>query len=463
MVYCAAWGCSNRSEKTSSHPVTALSRMKMEEYQRAISFLQDIVHLFREIKIGPKGWWKPVQPGVIMATTSILAIQEEMLSRGHKFVLTSRFTQDCLENTFSCVRSKNPVPTPVEFHHALRIISVGQFLTTINSGSYQEDDSSFLADFLDRVEEKVTPSVRVEELTMVDRAAPDLTKTEKCILFYLAGYIVHKVIKFSSICGNCKTATQHSDDSPVEENSMLLKFKEYKSGALCHPSQDVYDIIHHIEELFRTKAGSSLMELPNAVSVLEKEALAHSSRLPSCCGVKEKIMRRFIRLRLQIEAKKIHNDRKKHLKDGHLGSKSQSKKMKSVNINASSQPPPAISLLFTSQHHYPSTISLLLPSHLLQYRYYLPANITTPPPTCIERTSLLHLQSNKRQPCWGQCSCMAPTTVLTIALLLAGLALTPLDMAKESVVDILSQRMSKLLIHEFDDFITEDPEFWGCV
>ncbi|KAM3598762.1 uncharacterized protein V6R79_022247 [Siganus canaliculatus] len=235
------------TRQTSSQKVT----------KRAISFLQDIVHLFREIKIGPKGWRKPVQSGVIMATTSILAIQEEMLSRGHKFVLTSRFTQDCLENTFSCVRSKNPVPTPVEFHHALRVISVGQFLTTINSGSYQEDDSSFLADFLDRVEEKVTPSVRVEELTMVDRAAPDLTKTEKCILFHLAGYIVHKVIKFSSICGNCKTATQHSDDSPVEENSMLLKFKEYKSGALYHPSQDVYDIIYHIEELFKTKAGSA--------------------------------------------------------------------------------------------------------------------------------------------------------------------------------------------------------------
>lgn len=65
-----------------------------------------------------------------------------------------------------------------------------QFLTTIKSGSYQEGDSSFLADFLDRLEENVTPSVRVEQLTVLDRAAPDLVKTEKCILFHLAGYIV---------------------------------------------------------------------------------------------------------------------------------------------------------------------------------------------------------------------------------------------------------------------------------
>ncbi|KAF3835870.1 hypothetical protein F7725_028428 [Dissostichus mawsoni] len=33
-----------------------------------------------------------------------------------------------------------------------------------------------------------------------------------------------------------------------------------------------------------TKTGSSLMQLPNAVGVLEKEAQALSSRLPSCCG-----------------------------------------------------------------------------------------------------------------------------------------------------------------------------------
>ncbi|KAJ4924014.1 hypothetical protein JOQ06_000256, partial [Pogonophryne albipinna] len=69
---------------SSRHPITALSRLKMEEYQKAIIVLQNIVHLFRGIKIGQKGGWKPVQTGVIMATTSILAIQEEMLTQGHR-------------------------------------------------------------------------------------------------------------------------------------------------------------------------------------------------------------------------------------------------------------------------------------------------------------------------------------------------------------------------------------------
>ncbi len=297
---------------SSHHPITALSRVKMEEYEKAIIFLQDIIHLFHGMKIGHKGVWKPVQKGVIMATKSVLGIQEEMLTRGHRFVLTSRFTQDCLENTFSCVRSKNPIPTPVEFHHALRIISVGQFLTTIRSGNYQEDDSSFLADFLDTVEKNVTPSVRVEQLMVENRTAPDLTKTEKCILLHLAGYIVHKLIRFASICGKCKTATQHTDDNPAGDNSILVNLKEFKAGALCRPSQEAYDLTQQIEKLFRTKTSSYLMELPNAVDVLEKEAQSLSSRLPTCCEVQEKISKRFIRLRLRIEAKKIRNDRKKH-------------------------------------------------------------------------------------------------------------------------------------------------------
>ncbi|KAJ4949703.1 hypothetical protein JOQ06_021212 [Pogonophryne albipinna] len=70
---------------SSRHPITALSRLKMEEYQKAITVLQNIVHLFRGIKIGQKGGWKPVQTGVIMATTSMLAIQEEMLTQGHRY------------------------------------------------------------------------------------------------------------------------------------------------------------------------------------------------------------------------------------------------------------------------------------------------------------------------------------------------------------------------------------------
>ena len=54
--------------------------------------------------IGGKPDWKPVQTGVILSSASILGLAEDLLQPTN-FLLTSRFTQDCLENLFSCVRA----------------------------------------------------------------------------------------------------------------------------------------------------------------------------------------------------------------------------------------------------------------------------------------------------------------------------------------------------------------------
>ncbi|CAM4569919.1 unnamed protein product [Leuciscus chuanchicus] len=161
---------------SSRHPVMALSPHKIEEYQKAIKFLQDTIQLFSGLK--------PVQTGTVMATSTILLIQQDMLAQRHMFVLSSRFTQDCLENLFSCIGQRNPVPTPVELHQALRSVSIGQFLATVKSGSYQEDDNRLLADFLDTKQPFPSPGLRVEEL-MERRAAPDHTKTKTSALFQI--------------------------------------------------------------------------------------------------------------------------------------------------------------------------------------------------------------------------------------------------------------------------------------
>ena len=162
---------------SSRNVVTALSHFKMEEYDKAISFLQDSIHLFRGLKIGPQGSWKPVQTGLVMATTTILEIQHDLLSQGHKFVLTSHFTQDCLENTFSSIRLRNSVPTPVEFQYALWVVTVGQFLSPVHTGSYLEDGSDHLADFLDTQNSTCSPPevLRVEQLVDLT-SPPDITK-----------------------------------------------------------------------------------------------------------------------------------------------------------------------------------------------------------------------------------------------------------------------------------------------
>ncbi len=137
-------------------------------------------------------------------------------------------------------------------------------------------------------EKSASPSLRLEKL-LEHRSIPDLTKTETCALYHLTGYVVNKVVRYSNICEECKKAVQHNDDNPEGEYSILLKLKEFKPGVLCRLSQEVFDVVRKIEELFRTRTSATFMELPNAMDLLEREASTLDSRLPSCHDVQKKI------------------------------------------------------------------------------------------------------------------------------------------------------------------------------
>ncbi|CAJ1057940.1 hypothetical protein AALO_G00089630%2C partial [Xyrichtys novacula] len=259
---------------SSRNVATALSLFKMEEYEKAIHFLQDSIHLFRGLKIGHLGSWKPVQTGLVMATRVILEVQQDLLSKGHKFVLTSRFTQDCLENTFSCIPQRNPVPTPAEFHYALRAVTVGQFLTTVPTGNYLDDGSDHLADFLDSKRSSCSPPPVVCLEQLDDPASlPDFTKKEFCVLYHLAGYIVKRVIG-CSLCEECQSSLIENENA--SERDVLLRLKEFKREA----SDEVFTLIQSVEQLIPVTSVDSLMESTNAVAMLEQAAMKLDSNLP---------------------------------------------------------------------------------------------------------------------------------------------------------------------------------------
>lgn len=129
---------------SSRSPVVALSRLNPEKYNETIEFLKDIMDLFRNIKIGNKSTWKPCQTGVLLATQSILELQFVL-----KFLLTSRFTQDCLENLFSSIRSIQPIPNALQFKNNLKLVCVAQYLRNVSNSNYDQDDREFLGDLLD--------------------------------------------------------------------------------------------------------------------------------------------------------------------------------------------------------------------------------------------------------------------------------------------------------------------------
>jgi len=89
------------------NPALALSMLKPQKYSETIEFLNEIIDIFNQMEIGTPSAWKPIQTAVLMSTTSLLQLSKYLLNEiGFQFVLSARFTQDCIENLFSVIRMK---------------------------------------------------------------------------------------------------------------------------------------------------------------------------------------------------------------------------------------------------------------------------------------------------------------------------------------------------------------------
>lgn len=96
-----------------------------------VEFLESIVELFREIKIGYKLIFKPVQNGIMITTTSIIELTKYLIiERKYSYVLSGRFTQDCLENIFSSIRIRQSIPNALQFKHNLKLLAISKYLHT---------------------------------------------------------------------------------------------------------------------------------------------------------------------------------------------------------------------------------------------------------------------------------------------------------------------------------------------
>ncbi|XP_075534632.1 uncharacterized protein LOC142568668 [Dermacentor variabilis] len=116
---------------TSRTLTMALSDLCPEKGKEAVTFLTDFMEVFRNLRIIDKGKtnaaWKPVQAGIIMTTNALNLRELYVQSKNLKFLLLSRLCQDALNNLFSPIRVKSPVPRAREFKYTLRVIVLAQF------------------------------------------------------------------------------------------------------------------------------------------------------------------------------------------------------------------------------------------------------------------------------------------------------------------------------------------------
>lgn len=172
----------------------ALSKFKEEKYEEARKFLENVIGTVRDMEISTTTTvsWKPIQTGIILSTQSVLDIAKELVEGDViRFLLTSRLTQDSLENLFSTVRMNNAVPTALEFRNALKIITVAQFIKTPRHSSYDISDSEYLANYLSNVPSdagmNVDEQLDTEVVVVSEGDVENFDLSEKSSLYYLCG------------------------------------------------------------------------------------------------------------------------------------------------------------------------------------------------------------------------------------------------------------------------------------
>ncbi|XP_077278932.1 uncharacterized protein LOC143906611 [Temnothorax americanus] len=125
---------SNRSSKL------ALGLLNKKAYEETMDHIKKTAYVFRFMIVGTDGHWKPCQTGVIMACASIIGLQDYFLcKRCYKFILTGRFCQCSIENLFSALRVKQPIPNPLQVKQNLKVLVLSQVCINAKNSSYDND------------------------------------------------------------------------------------------------------------------------------------------------------------------------------------------------------------------------------------------------------------------------------------------------------------------------------------
>ncbi|XP_075560594.1 uncharacterized protein LOC142592801 isoform X2 [Dermacentor variabilis] len=278
--------------------ITSRTRKQAERHlgARGDAFLQEIIGLIEAMKIeGGSHGWKPVQTGTILTTMAAMELQEHLVVKeGFHFVLLSRLGQDALENFFSTIRMKNPIPSPREFKSALRTASLAQFLRWNPRGNYERSDAEELIGFPDKIQQPCSgiiyhPAPQTVENMELDDA-----------FLYVCGYAVRNVKKNCSTCQICADAITGEALDAAENKWLRLKSYLPEKIPLESASKAAQGLLKYCEASFKMHEQSFLdgrIQLQHLTDEILKNTV---NAIPTCHDVPRKLVNCFLKMRMHI-------------------------------------------------------------------------------------------------------------------------------------------------------------------
>jgi hypothetical protein len=262
--------------------------------------------------------WKPIQTGILMATKSVIDLHASLVLTGlYRFLLTSRLTQDSLENLFSQIRGRGDShPSPVQFRHNLRLISVAQFVKTPKHTSYAVDESQFVVPFL---KSKMDERVRNTEVQPPSEVCGEVSVgnvtdnvCEANALYYLTGWVAFKLKAELQSCAACVAWIVHSSDVSEIYDKADIQLTLQKSFAdlgndhgLTIPSEPLKNLLLSAERVFNDSKLECLYHADVQQTLLNRSKLfLHDLTIPQCHNLAQRVLTKFFRLRLHIWCKR---------------------------------------------------------------------------------------------------------------------------------------------------------------
>lgn len=304
----------------------AVSKNNMEVYGKAIALIQKVQYVFLNITIGSKKDWKPCQRGIRVLCSTLLKLLEYFLDeRGYPFLLLGRFTQDCIENLFSLIRLRQPIPHAVTFFHCLKVITIAQYSIAVKNSNYDYDGGhepaasfDFLAEAMrrakERAEERFYESLEelfanpIEKLSLSD--LDTLSEWEQSVFYDMAGSTVETLTSINvTVCEKCIDAVKLK--SGHHPRSIVTEMKEYVAlrpdDALQNPlqvyvSDHVYRALLTAEVTFRKYRHRTLHFKATDVQKYFTDNLMYvweGSLIPDCHNIGRKILDIFFESRLK--------------------------------------------------------------------------------------------------------------------------------------------------------------------
>lgn len=217
------------------------------------------------------------------------------------YVQGARFSNDFVENFFSNIKKKFPVPNALQFKQSLKLFTISQYLHKLPNTNYEQDSGNFLAEFLKFPKKKNKQCVEMCVLPPeIETKVIKLNNLELNSLYYVCGYIISSISKNQKICQNCIDSAGCKTYDPNITYSRLVSLKCYKKNTLFFVNKNTFHYFKKMNVIIKKYLPYVKKFNGDIVSFfITKMTNINCNSLQNCHALAHKIKVRFIKFMIK--------------------------------------------------------------------------------------------------------------------------------------------------------------------